>query len=306
MKKSPPLPVSVMKADLGDRVDSPVPAKRPGQDPTGLVVRNKINGNGGGEALDHHSIKTQRRPENKSMFFLRLRVKMLLRMQQVVKTLDQTRIPYFVKGESPTLLIHAGTHGDDRGVIDSVRLAVEKYEDRLPDFVYVPEVSPAVKTRRKRNDRGWVNLNRGFSDDSPIKEAEIVKDCASFDLCVAFHEDIGLNAKFYMYDGGVGFSLEEKDSWMKFREGLEVLGVGLLSGADDQDGSTPNYTFNEDYHYHYWNVSVGSHEGGSFDAWASRNRVIQKALIPEVPGHLSQESKNKIVDLFFRYFLLKA
>ena len=45
---------------------------------------------------------------------------------------------YFIKGKNPKLLIHSGTHGDEFEVIDIVKKCVLKYEDKLPDFVFVP------------------------------------------------------------------------------------------------------------------------------------------------------------------------
>lgn len=219
------------------------------------------------------------------------------------KSVGAVRIDYLVKGTNPKLLIHSGTHGDEYGVIESVHLAVEKYENRLPDFVYVPAVSPSAVARRERNNGDGVDLNRNFFENSPVGEAkvnfEIVRE-EKFDLVVTFHEDNGPNAKFYMYDNGCG--LEEKDSWKNFKDGIEAMGVGLLNGSDDPDDPYLNYTFTEGYHY--WSVPVEGYEGGSFDAWATRNKVVKKALIPEIPGHLSQDKKNKVVDLFFQKILL--
>ncbi|OGD69735.1 hypothetical protein A3A84_01020 [Candidatus Collierbacteria bacterium RIFCSPLOWO2_01_FULL_50_23] len=224
-------------------------------------------------------------------------------MQQVVKTLGRTQILYYTKGDSPTLLIHSGTHGDEYGVIDSVRLAVEKYEAQLPDFIYVPIVSPSAVAKRSRLNWGGLDLNRSFFGDNADSEVqanqEIVKG-KSLDLLVTFHEDSGPGTKFYLYDMGLG--LEDKDSWKKFRDEVGAMGVGLLSGTDDPDDPYLNYTFTEGYHY--WSVPVKGYEGGSFDAWATRNKVVKKALIPEIPGHLSQDKKNKVVDLFFQKILL--
>ena len=57
--------------------------------------------------------------------------------------------------------------------------------------------------------------------------------------------------------------------------------------------------------YYYFPKAAEDYLGGSFDAWAIRNGVIKGALVPEIPGKLAQEKKNKVVDLFFRRFLVK-
>lgn len=226
-------------------------------------------------------------------------------MRQLVVTLGKTTVPYLVKGDSPTLLIHAGTHGDEYEVIESVRLAVKKYELLLPDFVYVPTVSPSAVANRTRSNVEGVDVNRSCFEESRVAEIEanfqIVAD-KKFELMVTFHEDPGPKANFYLYDIGCG--LGKKDSWRIFKEKLMENGVGLLNGADDPTDPILNFIFEDGYRF--FGTSVEGYGGGSFDAWATRNGVVKRTLVPEIPGHLSQTKKNKVVDLFFRHFLLKA
>ena len=226
-------------------------------------------------------------------------------MRRLMKVLGQTEIPYFVSGESPTLLIHAGTHGDESGVIESVQKAVGKYEARLPDFVYVPVVSPSAVAARTRVNVDGLDLNRNFFDASRVSEVEanlsIVRNC-KFDLMVTFHEDTFWESTFYLYDINCGVG--EGMSWKKFKDEIEVLGLNLLDGTDDPKDPTLNYTFEDGYHY--FSKAAGGYLGGSFDAWAIRNGVIRGALIPEIPGKLTKEKKNEVVDLFFRRFLLEG
>ena len=224
-------------------------------------------------------------------------------MRRLIKVLGRTQIPYFTKGESPTLLIHSGTHGDEYGVISSVRLAVAKYEAQLPDFIFVPVVSPSAVAARKRVNMDGLDLNRSFFDGSRVSEIEanlsIARDY-KFDLMVTFHEDSFWKSTFYLYD--VNRSVGEGMAWKKFKAEIEALGLNLLNGSDDPNDPTLDYIFEEGYHY----ISEKGYLGGSFDAWAIRNGVIGGALVPEIPGKLIQEKKNKVVDLFFRRFLLKA
>lgn len=221
-----------------------------------------------------------------------------------MKALGQTQIPYFVSGDSPTLLIHSGTHGDESGVIESVRMAVEKYEKQLPDFLYVPVVSPSAVAARKRANMDGLDLNRSFFDESRVSEVEAnlsIGRGRKFDLMATFHEDPYWETTFYLYD--INCSVGQSEAWKKFRDEIEELGLNLLNGPDDPKDPTLNYTFEEGYHY--FSAAAEGYLGGSFDAWAIRNGVIKGALVPEIPGKLAQEKKNKLVDLFFRRFLVK-
>ena len=239
-------------------------------------------------------IKTQTRPENKYNLYMR----------QLLKVLGQTQVPYFISGESPTLLIHAGTHGDEYGVIESVRKAVEKYEARLPDFVYVPVVSPSAVATRTRTNMDGLDLNRSFFDQSRLSEVEVnlsIVGDYKFDLMVTFHEDSFWESTFYLYDINCGIGGGE--GWKKFKAEIGVLGLNLLNGPDDPKDPTLNFSFVDGYYY--FPKAAEGYRGGSFDAWAIRNGVIKGALVPEIPGKLAQEKKNKVVDLFFRRFLVK-
>lgn len=225
-------------------------------------------------------------------------------MKALVKVVGETSIPYYIRGEKPTLLIHAGIHGDEFGVVESVKKAVKKYHDLLPNFVYVPVVSPsAVKNRTRLNSEGY-DLNRNFLDNSEIPEIranmEIVRN-EKFEILVTFHEDPELNAKFYMYDYGCGIS--ESDAWKVFLENIKTLGIELLNGTDDSSDPSLNYIFSEGYHY--WDVPPEGFEGSYFEDWVTRSGVVRKSLLPEIPGHLPQKTKDKIVELFFQYFLLR-
>ncbi len=213
------------------------------------------------------------------------------------------KIPYQKKGESPTMLIHCGTHGDEYGVIESVKMAIKKYDDRLPDYVFVPRVSPSAVAARTRNNAKDRDLNRVFLENSADEEVlaniQIMKKW-QFERLVSFHEDSSKMNEFYLYD--INDGIGESEGWKLFKN--KVLGEGfeLLNGVDDPNDPTLNYIFEDGYHLAI--VFPEEYKVGSVDAWAMRSGLVKKSLIPEIPGQMNQSRKNKIVDLFFRHILL--
>ena len=210
---------------------------------------------------------------------------------------------HFVKGENPTLLIHSGTHGDEYGVIDIVRKCVEKYEDRLPDFVFVPKVSPsAVKAKIRVNSNGF-DLNRIFFSDS--KEIEVIEnikalDGYKFDTMVSFHEDPVLE-EYYIYDSG--FDLNESEKIKSHNQKLKKMGFKLLNGLDDPDDPNLGYEFKEGYRKFIEGKDDKSN--GMITVWAMVEKGVNECLVPEIPGILSMEKKELIVDTFFKDLLIK-
>ncbi len=221
------------------------------------------------------------------------------------KLAGKARIDYFVKGLRPKLLIHSGTHGDEYKVIESVKKAVEKHHDFLPDFVFVPVVSPSAVEIRKRKNGDGVDLNRSFFDDSPIEEVrvnmEIVKEYGQFDLFISFHEEPALDT-FYMYQSG-DHNCTNDPEWIAFKKAVRNLGVGLLTGTDDPHDVVLGYEFIDGYR-HVPLPEGGYEESGEFDYWAINRKLVKYALIPEVPLKLDQGTKDGVVDLFFQKMLL--
>src|SRR3989344_8617189 len=87
---------------------------------------------------------------------------------------------YFLKGSHPKLLIHSGTHGDEYEVIDLVEKYIRRYEAKLPDFIFVPKVSPSAVAAKTRKNSQNADINRTFSTNSIDPEVreniKILKD----------------------------------------------------------------------------------------------------------------------------------
>lgn len=209
---------------------------------------------------------------------------------------------YFVKGDNPELLIHSGTHGDEFEVIDCVTSAIKKYEKFLPDFVFVPEVSPsAVKERTRINNNGH-DLNRIFfsdSDDLEVKENIKILKKYHFDLAVSFHEDPEFDC-YYVYDETHDEAISKKV--LGHVEFLKSKQVKLLTGLDDPDDPYLGHEFKEGYAK--FTHPIEKDADGTLTLWAYSQKLVKNILVPEVAGKVSINTKQMIVDSFFERILI--
>ncbi len=211
---------------------------------------------------------------------------------------------YFVSGENPRLIIHAGTHGDEWEVIGLVENALRKYESRLPSFIFFPEVSPSsVKTRTRINSMGK-DLNRTFFSDS--KDPEVVEnrkylDNKHFDLMITFHED-PVREEYYIYDTG---KTEEKNRViLGHNKKLMDSGIKLLNGIDDPNDPALGHEFKDGYRKFVYRK--GDPDNGMITAWALNRGIVDECLVPEIPGKLDIDKKRFIVESFFEEVLLSG
>jgi len=207
-------------------------------------------------------------------------------------------ISYFVQGSTPKVFFRSGTHGDENGVIDSVWDAIHKHLDRLPDFLFIPEVSPSAVLSGTRANEHNLDMNRGFVEDSQepevIANMSIVKDF-QFDLSFDFHEDI---SGFYFYDS------EQMDDQglARVRTGVNKLGVGLYSGIDDPDD--PALVFKVEGGYTPKWIEKYDPNAGFYDSWTMKNDLVRRSITVEIPKELSVVGKKRLVNLLFDELVL--
>jgi hypothetical protein len=211
---------------------------------------------------------------------------------------------YYVKGKNPRLLIHSGTHGDEHEVIDLVRACIHKYEQVLPDLLFVPYVSPsAVSLKKRHNSRGF-DLNRQFFANT--REPEVVENIRllsqfKFDLFVSFHEDPE-STQYYIYDSGhneVETQIIKDHNFI-----LKKSGISLLNGVDDPNDPHLGFEFKDGYRR--FNESVPTTFSGTASEYAMLAHGVKTCLIPEIPGRLNTFQKEFIVESFFVNVLCKA
>lgn len=215
-------------------------------------------------------------------------------MEKFVQRGD-TRVRYFQKGENPVWLIYSGTHGDEADVAFSIERYLSEHAQQLPDFLWVPHVSPsAVQQKTRQNVRG-LDTNRNFLDDSTEEEIvanlEIVRG-HKFEYFLDFHEDPE-RKEFYVYDSlGVRDELIEALLIAQKENGFE-LWHGLDDGTDPSLGNMVNQGYVDA-------SNVTDTSGFSVDYMLTKRIVKQRAWTFETPGRLLQEQKNEVVKCIFQ------
>lgn len=200
----------------------------------------------------------------------------------------------------PKLLVLSGTHGDEYGVIASVQKYLEEHTALLPDYLYVPEMSPsAVQAKTRENAEGY-DLNRHFTTDSSVaevQEAIALLSPFTFNIVLNFHEDYERTRAAYIYDSHM-FSDELREKWI---DHASTHGVKLFTGIDDasdpilsnhiQDGYLGTYDADRTY------------DSGFFQDWALSSNIVKRSFILEIPGAAPQEEKDRITAALFTFFL---
>jgi len=206
---------------------------------------------------------------------------------------------YYTKGNAPRFLILSGTHGDEFGVIGAVEKTLQDFEPKLPNFLFIPKVSPsAVRARTRKNGEGF-DLNRDFTDSSKCSETRCVIEILQghqFDLTISFHEDYEFQ-EFYLYDSA---DREDSPEITRIKSALCEQRVSLYTGCDDaEDPCLGNYI--SDGYFSLSRKAIATYQG-TFSSWALANKVTKRIVIPEVPMSASAEVKLNIVRAIFDTF----
>jgi len=212
------------------------------------------------------------------------------------------RLRYFQKGERPVWLIHTGTHGDELAVIGLVREYLSANEKKLPDFIWVPEVSPSAVRSGTRNNEHGLNLNRVFFEHPGEPEAranlELIK-AHVFRSFITIHEDLTTD-KFYMYEHDDNSGVP---ALRKLFSEVAALGVGFYEGLDDDDPALCNL-IRQGYFSCRWQERPPTGPDGTFEGYMGFHRAAGgKIITAEVPGLLPDDIRRAIVSLLFRYLL---
>lgn len=199
-------------------------------------------------------------------------------MRGTMKYQEIGGIKYHIKGNSPQLVIHSGTHGDEFHVIEPLRAVVERLYDELPSFIYVPEVSPSAVLLGTRENALGHDMNRvfwGANFDPEVIANKQILAAASHAVALTFHQDLENNA-FYIYDSK-NLPIEQIDS---LRSKVLGFGLNLYTGYDDFEDENLNYVFDNGYAC----VENGQHYKGPFvDDWAMYHGHVERMMTVEMP-----------------------
>ena len=211
-------------------------------------------------------------------------------MDKRVFTHQSLSFPYYVRGENPGLLLLSGAHGDEFEVIDSVHAAIDAHQGILPDFLYIPEVSPSSVRARSRSNYRNKDINRQFVNGTECGEAQAVMELRGayrMDTCISFHEDPS-QEQFYMYDTGQ-FS---DDELLRMQSRVRGCGVALFSGIDDPEDEYLGFEFVDGYRPH---TGADGTPEGPLETWLIRQKIAKRVFGVEVPGKAGPEKKDALV-----------
>ncbi|HSW89339.1 MAG TPA: hypothetical protein VLH19_00525 [Patescibacteria group bacterium] len=206
-------------------------------------------------------------------------------------TSDRTNLEYFISGTHPRLLIGSGIHGNEYESIPFITAYLEKHEEKLPDFIYIPSLSPTAAAHKTRQNSEGLDVNRSFIGEGRCEESRaIIKFLSdfSFDQFLSFHEDPD-NSAFYLYDAHGGLTAEV---WNNLHTELTVQKIPLFTGIDDSDDLALGYRVKNGYCK--WSFSKPSDH--SIETWSVQSGIADSAVVIEVPGLISKADKKKTVE----------
>ncbi len=213
---------------------------------------------------------------------------------------EHNGIQYILRGKHPTLMIWSGTHGDEAEVTECVTAYLDKHQQNVPDYLYIPEVSPSAverKTRRNKHDR---DLNRHFRDSTADEEVRAVMDIVrafSMPLGITFHEDPDRRSSFYIYDS----DLMNETDLSRYREIMLKTGAKLYTGIDDE--ADKDLSLHVEKGYISTTIEPSDVDTGFSMRWLIENNITKRVFNPEIPGQAPMPLKHAIVDGVFEFCL---
>lgn len=209
-------------------------------------------------------------------------------------------LKYYQHGENPAVLFLSGMHGDESESVLLLNRYLKTELTNLPDFAYIPRVSPTAVLQKTRQNAQGHDINRYFLQKEDDQEAQNVIEVLSpydFRRVIDIHEDPDRLAAFYLYDTGV----MDEDELMRYRALVHTTGARLYTGVDDMEDQTLGYHVEKGY------ISMPASSidkrSGFFVQWAHKQFPSSRGFTLEVPGKAKTALKARIIESLVPFLL---
>jgi len=207
-------------------------------------------------------------------------------------TRAHTSLEYYVHGASPGILLFSGMHGDEYEAGALLLAYLKQNNAVLPDFLYIPKISPSAVAAKTRKNKYGHDINRQFVEQTTDPEAQTVMSLLNpfhFDLCIDVHEDPDRTMGFYLYDS----EHMSESELQAYRDAVHTTDARLYTGVDDMDDEHLNLYVEKGY------VSLGydqSVETAGFSSrWLYEKNICKRTFTLEVPGKAPTELKKSLI-----------
>lgn len=199
---------------------------------------------------------------------------------------------------SPRVLLFSGMHGDEYESGALLERYLIEHAEWLPDFLYIPQISPSAVAAKTRKNTYGNDINRQFLPTTQDPEARSVMDIVSphqFTLCIDIHEDPDRTLGFYLYDTDQMSEEELKN----YRDYVTATGARLYTGVDDVDDEHLMLQVKKGY------VSLGFERSGVTSGFSSRwlfeAGICKRAFTVEIPGKAPTALKDAVIRTITTY-----
>ena len=186
-------------------------------------------------------------------------------------------------------------HGDEYGSGKLLDSLLRDKKISVPEYLYIPAVSPSAVSRQTRKNSQEHDINRQFHDDTADREAKNIMSIVSpyhFSIVIDIHEDPDRTQAFYVYDN----ARMTKRELETYRTAVHQTDARLYTGIDDLEDENLGchvekgyYSFRSD-----WDEDTDK-DAGFFSKWAIRRGIANRVFTVEIPGKAPLKLKRQLI-----------
>lgn len=207
---------------------------------------------------------------------------------------------YYIHGNHPRILLFSGMHGNEYESGKILTKYLTKHASTLPDFVYIPEVSPSAVAAGTRKNSYDHDINRQFTHHTDDPEALSIMTIVQpyiFNLCIDIHEDPDRTMSCYIYDTAHMTSAELE----AYRSCIQTTKARLYTGVDDIDDE--HLMLQVDKGYVSLGYDASSETAGFSSRWLYEKGIAKRTFTVEIPGKAPASLKDSIIRVLTPYLL---